>query len=354
MNNYQKIYPGIPLVESPFFDFFCNTQWSGDTLRIAKDLNKNGFAVIDLLEDEVAKYSDSIIENLYDSYDWAAWNKGLIDSLRIQDAWVSDRNVKAIATNKKIIDLLTELYGRKAFPFQTLNFPVGTQQALHCDYAHFSSVPERFMCGVWVALEDVTDNNGALFYVPGSHKFKTVCNEDIGWSSDSIKNGHSSYSAMIELWSELSKVSNIPSKKFIGKKGQAIIWLSNLIHGGSKMLTKEFTRNSQVTHYFFEDCAYTAGCSNDAYNGQIRYLEIKNINTGEIVPSKVSGVLVTEKTKNKLMPSYMKDPEIETENVPQDFDGNQYLALNIDVKNSGISPLTHYLNFGIKEGRRYK
>ncbi len=39
MNKYQKLYPGIPLIENPFFDQFCNDEWSGEVLRIAKDLN---------------------------------------------------------------------------------------------------------------------------------------------------------------------------------------------------------------------------------------------------------------------------------------------------------------------------
>ena len=59
--------------------------------------------------------------------------------------------------NTGILSLFSTLYGRRAWPFQTLNFPVGTQQHYHSDSVHFSSVPERFMCGVWVDLEDGCD-----------------------------------------------------------------------------------------------------------------------------------------------------------------------------------------------------
>ena len=31
-------------------------------------------------------------------------------------------------------------------------------------------MPEGFMCGVWVALEDMDMENGPLVYYPGSHK----------------------------------------------------------------------------------------------------------------------------------------------------------------------------------------
>ena len=40
------------------------------------------------------------------------------------------------------------------------------------------------------------------------------------------------------------------------RKGQALIWSPNLIHGGAVQTDKSKTRNSQVTHYFFEGCRY--------------------------------------------------------------------------------------------------
>lgn len=39
--------------------------------------------------------------------------------------------------------------------------------------------------------------------------------------------------------------------------------------------------------------------------------------------------------------------------LPDDFDGAEYLELHPDVKATGIDPAQHYLNYGIKEGRRY-
>ena len=50
---------------------------------------------------------------------------------RVQDAWAYHEDVRAIAANHAVLDLLQKLYGRRPFPFQTLNFPVGTQQHLH-------------------------------------------------------------------------------------------------------------------------------------------------------------------------------------------------------------------------------
>lgn len=40
--------------------------------------------------------------------------------------------------------------------------------------------------------------------------------------------------------------------------------------------------------------------------------------------------------------------------LPSDFNGDEYLNLNPDVKKTGVTPEIHYLNFGIKEDRKYK
>lgn len=40
------------------------------------------------------------------------------------------------------------------------------------------------------------------------------------------------------------------------RKGQALIWSSNILHGGWVQKDKTRSRHSQVTHYFFEGCKY--------------------------------------------------------------------------------------------------
>lgn len=38
------------------------------------------------------------------------------------------------------------------------------------------------MCGVWIAFEDADAGNGALHYVPGSHRLPVLALEDFGIS----------------------------------------------------------------------------------------------------------------------------------------------------------------------------
>src|SRR5215207_9806689 len=80
-----------------------------------------------------------------------------------------------------MLGALQELYQRKPLPFQTLNFPVGTEQQPHSDTIHFNSIPAGFMCGVWIALEDMDENNGTLIFYPQSHKLPEATMRDAGY-----------------------------------------------------------------------------------------------------------------------------------------------------------------------------
>jgi hypothetical protein len=172
-------------------------------------------------------------------------------SHRIMDAWKISEPIKAIATAPRVLGILAELYGRKPLPFQTLNFKMPTQQRAHSDTIHFNSMPNGFMAGVWVALEDVDMDNGPLFYYPGSQKLPEVTMQDVGVEAD-----YSQYDHYEEHIQKVVAECGIPIEYGLIKKGQALIWSANLLHGGSPANDPNRTRKSQVTHFFFEGTRY--------------------------------------------------------------------------------------------------
>jgi ectoine hydroxylase-related dioxygenase (phytanoyl-CoA dioxygenase family) len=193
---------------------------------------------------------------------------------RIQDAWRAVPEVKAIATAPAILALLKQVYGREPKPFQTLNFKFGTEQLPHSDTIHFNSKPAGFMCGVWVALEDIDLDNGPLVYYPGSHKWKELTMADVD-AFGSTQSALQRFMARVkrhykgperEHTPEYAKYEQLVLSRLAGcgvepayatvRKGQAFLWASNLIHGGSPRRDRTRTRLSQVTHYFFEGCRY--------------------------------------------------------------------------------------------------
>jgi hypothetical protein len=172
---------------------------------------------------------------------------------RIQDAWRIDEHVKALALAPGVLAMLDGLYGRRPLPFQTINFRIGSQQKAHSDALHFSSKPEGFMCGVWVALEDIDAGNGPVVFYPGSHNLPFVTMADAGLEAGSEHYG--AYEAHIE---QLIERERLEPRYATIKKGQALVWAANLLHGGAPQEDRTRSRHSQVTHYFFEGCRYWA------------------------------------------------------------------------------------------------
>jgi hypothetical protein len=288
MTGKARVLAGVPIVESPLFEQEID-QFEGEVRRIARDLHEKGYSVLAFPEPDFEQLAESIKQDLTDRADFTAWREGRVGDLRIQDAWTISESVKRIAANKTLVGILSRLYGRRAFPFQTLDFPVGSQQHYHSDSVHFSSAPERFMCGVWVALEDIDADNGPLVYYPGSHRWPIYTNEHIGSPAASVSTPYEHYDKFVELWEALVHSSKIEPARFFAKRGQALIWAANLLHGGDVHRDKERTRWSQVTHYFFEECAYYTPLLSDPFCGEIYFREPVDITDGRLVHNVISG-----------------------------------------------------------------
>ena len=172
---------------------------------------------------------------------------------RVQDGYRRFPAIRELAVHPPVLELLAELYGRRPVPFQTLNFPVGTQQGSHADTIFFDSRPAGMMCGLWIALEDIDAGAGPLHYYPGSHRRDVV-------TPDMIDATHGG-----DLYARFrDETADFPKRTALLERGQAILWSANLLHGGEAISRPGATRLSQVTHYYFEGCAYTAPIDRDA------------------------------------------------------------------------------------------
>lgn len=287
---YQSpIFPGLPLVESPLFDQEVEQMDLDPVERdLAMRLNRDGYAVFDFPDPEIDARIGRIRARLAPELgvvdDGAPDTAKLGGPGRLQDAWSHDEDVRAIAANAQVLGLLSRLYGRRAFPFQTLNFPVGTQQHAHTDAVHFSSVPERFMCGVWLAMEDIDAGAGPLCYYPGSHKWPIVSNAMIGRRGWGQQLG-SAQTPYHDAWNAMVAAHGASSEVFLARKGQALIWAANLLHGGSPQTDATRTRWSQVTHYFFDDCVYYTPAFSDEPLGRLALRRIVSVEDGSAKPN---------------------------------------------------------------------
>jgi len=170
---------------------------------------------------------------------------------RLQDYWQHVDEVRQLATNADILGMLAQLFGRRPLPFQTLNFPIGTRQPPHSDTIHFSSLPAGYMCGVWVALEDIDESQGPLRFYPGSHKLPEHTMQSLG-----LRPGFENYSDYERAITAVVARAQLQPQLATLRKGQALIWHANLLHGGAEQHDLSRSRHSQVTHYYFENCQY--------------------------------------------------------------------------------------------------
>lgn len=160
--------------------------------------------------------------------------------------------VKNIGSDKKLLEFLSVLMDGQAKLFQSINFINGSQQKTHSDSIHMTTYPLGGLLGVWIALEDVDESNGALHYIPGSHKLPYFLNSDYDNEGTTFKIGKKSYKAYEEFLEGKVKDLGLKKEVFRAKKGDLLIWHANILHGGEPHLDKSKTRKSLVYHYFDE------------------------------------------------------------------------------------------------------
>ncbi len=245
-----------PWVESPFFDQILKSkELDIHEFAMALQYNTYGYIVLDLDDVDFDGIKRDISERV-SSGDFRSQEEGYhySDSPRVFEAWRWSKPVLELARHPKILKTLEFLYEKNPIPFQTINFLKGSNQPLYSDTIHFCTSPDHWMVGVWVALEDMDEDNGTLCYVPGSHKLPVYNLQSIGLPIQEYGKQFEAYRVYEEFIAELIKSQGTGVEKFKCKKGQALVWASNLIHGGSPILDSSRTRWSQAIHYYFPGC----------------------------------------------------------------------------------------------------
>jgi hypothetical protein len=264
----QIPYFGGPWFMSPRFEQqLAGRGLDPETESQVRSFAENGYLVVDEIgTGDFGALADRIEADLGALHEGGTYN-------RVMDAWTVSEAVRGLATNSRITQLLELIYGRRPIPFQTLNFLRGSQQPTHADSFHFHSYPKHFMCGVWVALEDIDDANGPLHYYPGSHRlpdYDFLC-----------PHGDERLHEFID---EVIPAYGLERERAHLKHGQALIWAANLLHGGDPVTDPASTRLSQVTHYYFADCSYTTPFRSDFERGRVYFRQIVDVGTGKLQP----------------------------------------------------------------------
>ena len=272
----------VPWVFSPFFEASLTARDLTPTeVAAARSYREKGYLVLqepvvdDRTLDRVVRDMDGRYTDTQTGYDTPS---------RKLDAWRDVASVAEVARAPVVLETLELLYGRPAFPFQTLNFERGTQQRPHSDTIHFHSVPQRFMAGVWVALEDIHPDSGPILVYPGSHRLPVLDPLDLGF--EATWDNHDRYEDAIGAVVEAAGLEPLALPL---RRGQAVIWAANLLHGGEAVRDPARTRLSQASHYYFEDCFYYQPAASDPFVGRLALKAVEEVGTGRRVPNLYRG-----------------------------------------------------------------
>jgi ectoine hydroxylase-related dioxygenase (phytanoyl-CoA dioxygenase family) len=208
----------------------------------------NGYVVLPkIFETEVDKINTEVNKLLKDKV--VKWKNGN----KIMFAIQKSPYLSSIGLNPQLKGIMEMLLGRKIELFQSINFLSGSEQRTHSDFIHMSTFPKGNLIAVWIALEDMSEENGPLHYYPGSHKLPCILNKDYHNDGTILMVGNKTYDKYEDEVENVIEKSKLKKEKFIAKKGDALIWHSNLLHGGEEVLNTKLTRKSMVFHYYAHD-----------------------------------------------------------------------------------------------------
>lgn len=235
------------------------------TLSSLEDFCNLGYCVLPVtLEEELITQAAKDLESA-ESEGYQGISKG--SSQRMELMHEKFESIRKIWCHPEVIKFLELIYKDEVSPCQTLCFMNGSQQALHQDGLYLTSFPSGYMCGVWIALEDVVEGAGQLSVVPGSHKMYRLYRNDI--EEKTMTPARYEELVTSDLYAQI-KEKGLEVKPYLPKKGQILIWHERLVHGGSPRTLLDQTRKSFVAHYYAKGCvAYYDSSRNIASKHQI-------------------------------------------------------------------------------------
>jgi phytanoyl-CoA hydroxylase len=157
------------------------------------------------------------------------------------------------ATNPIAYQVQEALFDAKPSLYTSLFYERGSAQPPHRDTPVFSTRPEYFYLGVWVALEDASLQNGALQVYRGGHKIPELDREQMALA----RFGSLSKIPRIsnELWVDYQsrveqqcKEAGLTLESICVEAGDTVIWHPQLPHGGGPIPDLTKSRFSLVMH----------------------------------------------------------------------------------------------------------
>jgi ectoine hydroxylase-related dioxygenase (phytanoyl-CoA dioxygenase family) len=162
--------------------------------------------------------------------------------------------IRDLCLYKPLSDLLEHLIGEPMALHLNLTGWVSTERDWHQD--DYLNPPEvnGYYAAVWTALDRIQADAGPFEFVPGSHRWPVIRQKkllerlgdpegnDPGWPWRS--------EALLTPYFEREiKRTDAPVLRFLGNRGDVLIWHARLVHRGSLPQRPGAERRSMIAHY---------------------------------------------------------------------------------------------------------
>jgi hypothetical protein len=169
--------------------------------------------------------------------------------------------LKNICCYKPLSSMLKELIGAEMGMHFNITQMFSTERGWHQD--DYLNPPDTYSwyAAIWIALDEIHPDSGPFEFVPGSHKWQCMKSSkikqylkpeyrDVYRSRDETVH----WAALAELitngaYEDKLRRSGLKREKFLGKKGDVLIWHGRLLHRGSVPKNENIPRPAIITHY---------------------------------------------------------------------------------------------------------
>jgi phytanoyl-CoA hydroxylase len=172
-----------------------------------------------------------------------------VTGIRMLDVYFHLESARKLLLHDSVTRFFQIVFNRAPLLFQSLSFPVGSEQGMHQDTAYVVVNSPMELSAAWIALEDIVEGSGELQLYAGSHR---VPEQHFGGKRKHFspaEDTHESHLAHLSRMNESAKAMGCELRRFHGKKGDVLIWHADLVHGGAPIINPKATRKSLVGHY---------------------------------------------------------------------------------------------------------
>ncbi|MET0182363.1 MAG: phytanoyl-CoA dioxygenase family protein [Caulobacterales bacterium] len=159
----------------------------------------------------------------------------------------------SFAENPQALALQDFLFDGETCLYTSLFYERGSAQALHRDTPYFCTRPEYRYFGMWVALEDVDEDNGPLMVMEGGHLLgeldrPAIAREILGAGVPIPSSSDALWNAYQTRVTQRGEALDLRVKTLPVSKGTTILWHPQLPHGGAPIRDPARSRLSFVMH----------------------------------------------------------------------------------------------------------